>query len=314
MTLPQKVLQQIYTTLASVPILTIWFVVSSTPFVVNAQSVGTKEWWNSCTNAILWMSNITYKTDFVKLANLALTKYQNWWQERFFTDRDLTTIIVHAKCSCCELGENLPSCESFSCPVKNYFAQTSHLFDQLIDIGMKKLDGEQEKCDKLQIDCSERWLKRRERIKKEAIRPEWSPARLIQEEFALMWWDKETLKKITWTTLYHDYNRMCREAEYLAQNTLVELIPTQASENFSTTNRRWWCFTLVDKRYEQEAAFIRTMIVQKNIDFLMSNLNSYLYKYSIKTRLTWLLSKFTDYDACIATVFKKANDKTEICK
>jgi hypothetical protein len=279
-----------------------------------AQSQWTQVLWNSCSNAILWMSNTTYQAEFVKLA---LVAYENkniwaWWM--FFTQKDLTTIITHAKCHCCELGKKLDVCTSFSCPVKNYFAESTHLFDHLVDIGMKKLDWDKEKCDKLQIDCNELWTAWREWIDEEGIRPEWAPARLIQEKFSQVWWDKESMKENTWRTLFHEYNRMCEQAEFLAQNTILERAPTLAVDSFSASNKRWWCFTLIDKRYEQEAAFVRTMIVLKSIDFVMSNLNSYLYKYSIKTRLTWLLSKFADFDWCIGTVFKKANGKTDLCK
>jgi hypothetical protein len=108
---------------------------------------------------------------------------------------------------------------------------------------------------------------------------------------------------------------MCEEANFIEQHVSFE------AKNLAVTNKnknpQTWiqaCTELVNKRYVQESTYVRTLMVQKGIDYVVTNINSYLSKYFVKNRLYELLQKYTELDGCVSTVLKMANKKTVNCK
>lgn len=274
-----------------------------------------QDWWNSCAIGVFGAVS-DFAEGFRVTADRVRNTYgpeRNLPSEWFFTDQDILVVGTHLTCFCCASAPNRDDCRQYACPVGNYFAESVHLFDHLVTIGMKKLDGNAELCDRLQIDCHPLWQERRERIVEEAERPQGAPPRLLQEKFGQMRWNEDNLADSS-GTMYAEYLRMCTEAWVLSEYSLLSPTPPLASSAFAAIDRRNGCIALVDRRFQQEAHYVRTLAVQKWIDFVVGNLHGYLYTYSIKNRLFGLLNKYTDFDACISTVLKMANERTIQCQ
>lgn len=108
---------------------------------------------------------------------------------------------------------------------------------------------------------------------------------------------------------------MCEEANFIEQNVSFEaknLAVTNKTKNPQT--RIQACTSLANQRYAQEANYVRALMVQKGIDYVVSNINNYMSKYFVKNRLYEVLQKYTELDGCVSTVLKMANKKTINCK
>jgi len=281
------------------------------PHVVFAQ-----QWGNDC--SMKFAASPAWGEDgFVTSVTRAWEDDPYLWKRTFFTDKDLRMIYTQFKCQCCDSNPTHEWCTEFTCKIQKYFAESPFLFDHLVTVGMKKLDGVQETCDDLQIDCHEKATERREWITQQAEHPEWAPPSLIWETFEKhRWWAGEENNIIDdKKNITQAYRRMCEEANFIEQHVSFEaknLAVTNKNKNPQT--RIQACTELVNKRYVQESTYVRTLMVQKWIDYVVTNINSYLSKYFVKNRLYELLQKYTELDGCVSTVLKMANKKTVNCK
>jgi hypothetical protein len=70
-----------------------------------------------------------------------------------YTDKDLATAHRHLKQFCCEKYLSDDSCSGLP-KTKNVYAQSPYLYDHLLNIGMRKMDGVEDHCDEFDIDCA----------------------------------------------------------------------------------------------------------------------------------------------------------------
>jgi len=74
-----------------------------------------------------------------------------------FTDQDMMIALNHLKFHCCESWDlSDDTCASIPEPERRWYPESPYIVDQLMYIWMKKLDGNQEHCDILWIDCQPR--------------------------------------------------------------------------------------------------------------------------------------------------------------
>lgn len=285
-------------------------------FMMASPSVFAQQWGNDCSMKYA-ASPEGGEEWFVKSVIQSWIDNPHIGPRTFYTDKDLRSTYAQFKCQCCDSNPSHPGCEAFTCKMEKYYAESSFLFDHLVTVGMKKLDGIAETCDALQIDCHPKATERRDRITKQAEHPEWAPASLIAETFEKYRGGPDEQYNIINDpqNITQSYRRMCTEANFIEQYVSFE------AKNLSVTNKnnnpQTWiqaCATLVNNRYVQEASYVRTLMIQKWVDYVVTSLNNYLSKYFVKNRMYELLQKYTELDWCVSTVLKMANKKTENCQ
>ncbi len=268
-----------------------------------------------------------YADDCTIYANTDADKYGGVVEKRlekrgikpleFFTDEDLRTAVLHHQMACCEeiLKDDRAICEQAkedTSDCKNCYAHSNYLFDHLVNIGMRKFDGIQEQCDSLHISCkmnksAVKTLERRERITEISQDVEWYPPSLIMEEFLKYRGDesKESVNDVN--TISNAYYAMCQEAE-----NIVDAIGVNQQVDPNAIRPYVLCRQLVEKRYQQEYSYVRTLMVEKGVQYFIGNAHDYMQEYFIKNRMSELVNKYARMDNCFTTVLRYAT-KTSCC-
>jgi hypothetical protein len=83
----------------------------------------------------------------------------------FFTKKDLATAWNFLDGMCCEESKKNDSCKIWKTK-KKYYPESKDMYDHLVYVGMNKLDGNQDHCDTLNVDCHQKGKERRETITK----------------------------------------------------------------------------------------------------------------------------------------------------
>lgn len=283
--------------------------------------------WVACILLGSRVSAVGADNDCFLYANTDTNKYpwvvEEWlerWdlpQLKFFTPDDLRTSVLHHQMSCCEsvLKDDREVCaqakqETNDC--KSCYAHSNYLYDHLLNIGMRKFDGIQEHCDALNISCEMKTsgvktLEWRERITEIAEDVEGYPPSLIMEEFLKYRWDasKESVNNVD--TISNAYYDLCQETQ-----NIINAIGINQQVDSSVLSPYALCRRLVEARYRQEYDYVRTLMVEKGVQYFVQNTRSYLHDYFIKNRMTELVNKYARMDNCFTTVLRYAT-KTSCC-
>ncbi len=236
---------------------------------------------------------------------------------KFFTEEDLSTVVLHHQMSCCEdvLKEDREICQQAkqsTSDCKNCYAHSNYLYDHLVNIGMRKFDGIQEHCDELHISCTManstvKTLERRERITEIAEDVKGYPPSLIMEEFLKHRWDGSKEAVTDPNTIANAYRAMCEEAQ-----NIYKAIWINQQQDSSSSNTLDPCYELVRQRYLKEYRYVRTLMVDKGVQYFVQNTNDYLQEYFVKNRMSELVNKYARMDNCFTTVLRYAT-KTSCC-
>ena len=267
-------------------------------------------------NDCSWYSAVTQDWYIAGANNLTNTA----WDQvalAYFTDKDLWVIYTHFRQFCCIDQLASDGCEDQ--PWEKQFAMSPFIADHLINIGFRKLDGVETHCKKLWHDCVNRtgvpdlsvaW---REKITEIAEDRAWYPPILIEKTFHEYWWDTEANDKAIAAihkkdragvnTLRAQYLHICEEITALQQY----LDPQTWSETdyIQATNGEWLerhCKQLANQRYLDEVKYVRTLMVEKWVKYLIQNLEAYSLDYMIDNRFNDLSDKYTNLEACFSTV------------
>lgn len=230
-----------------------------------------------------------------------------------FTDEDLKTILWHHQQYCCQTNTNEKTCE-WKLDGKHYFPESPYLIDHIINIGMRKFNGIQEHCDVLWISCTTRdgkvLLKEwREESQKLAEETDGVPPSQLYELFKKYRWDVTTFaEQNSSNQIANAYYTMCYEA--------VQIRKSLKSNQGDGINQEdaWiqWCHQLVQKRYQEESAYVQSLMVDKWVQYLYENMRSYLQTYFVDTRMNAFVDKFGKLDACFNMVLKYVT-RTSCC-
>lgn len=235
-----------------------------------------------------------------------------------FTKQDLQTAVSFLQHFCCEefnkwAWEKDSVCADLPAGGK-YYPQSPYIFDHLLSVGMRKLDAKEDDCKNLAIDCTlqngnTKALERRRKINEIMESTEGYPPSVIQEYFFKYRWTTENISDPNVVT--NMYYTMCDEA-----TRIREAIGLNANDvDAKLTGKRWLnrlCYDIVENRYEKEVHYVRTVMVQKGIQYHQQNLSSYIKTYFIDNRLSDLLDKFIAIDGCFSMVLKYIS-RTSCC-
>jgi hypothetical protein len=204
-------------------------------------------------------------------------------------------------------------------PGEEQFAVSPFIGDHLISIWFRKLDGVETHCKELWHDCVNRKevpdlaQERREKITEIAEDREWYPPILIEKTFHTYRWENDTNDqaiaaihkedRASVDTLRAQYLHICEEIaafqKYLDPQTWSE------TEYIQATDGEWFerhCKKIANQRYLDEAKYVRTLMVEKWVQYLVQNLEAYSLDYMIDNRFNDLSDKYANLEWCFSSV------------
>lgn len=252
----------------------------------------------------------TPEFDPAAYADSVYERYEDTYdgQIEVFTKKDLAVAFGQLQDYCAEKSTSRDE------PCTNcLYAQSPFMFDHLYNVGMRKLDGIEDQCTMYGIDCQfqdgyDGHVGRREKITELAEDTEGHPPAELMGNFRKYRWDQESwLEK---DIVANRYEEMCREAsnvrDLIGQND-NSFAALQSSQDLTKL-----CKDAVRVRYVQEWQFVRTLMVEKWIQYHVENLQSYMREYFTKNRLADLLDKYIYLDGCFGMVLKYVS-RTACC-
>lgn len=227
-----------------------------------------------------------------------------------FTQEDLEIVITLLKRTCCqEWLLKVDSCEwQDSWP--NYQPQSPYAADHLMFVGMTKLDGETERCEALRLEsCGMASAKLdaepvewREKIREIAKSTDGYSSQSIYELFKLYRWGAAAFTADDWN-MPKAYARLCKEV-----TSIIQYFPD--SNDALDVNEQ--CNRMVSYRYDQEYAYVQTLIVEKWVQYVWNMMREYLTEYFADQRLSGLVLKYGVLDACWRMVVR-TTERTKCC-
>jgi len=155
--------------------------------------------------------------DSIQMYSVLIGKYQNVIPEKAYKQA-----LIHLKAYCCNQKQILCSKEETdNLPKEKMYPASPYLFDHLIDITMRRLDGIQELAYGLEVDTA--GLARRKMITDAANDINGEQAKTIKDAYTAYWTlHKKTTKNLTWVTINYNsqnsenfslgdkYNSLCK--------------------------------------------------------------------------------------------------------
>lgn len=207
------------------------------------------------------------------------------------------------------------------CTQKPWGAESSYLFDHLIDIGFRKLDATED--DSLRYGLAadkkgEEWTK--------AVATYTDGAKNITPEEIISGFTANRQDNPTMTfqidawcnasgyqnlNLYKRYLATCEMARCIAQKTTIKIweSPTETSAQLVQQNL---CPTIAMNRRNTELAFIRQLTARAALRTTKNLFTSYADTY-FKTRRSQLYDEITNFDQWLTFVNHKLQEWTPIC-
>jgi hypothetical protein len=234
----------------------------------------------------------------------------------FYKTQDLERALEYIQGSCCEWKTADALCSKAQKMQTKYYAQSLFMFDQLVSVGMRKIDAFQDHCDTLGVVCHPLALEWRKEITKIAESREWFPPSQMQATFQKFRWKTPQAYLTETGTVSYIYNQMCREAEDIYFKIWSPATATSAPMQDSEF---WWqtriqrCHALIVKRYQQESEYVRTLQVEKWTKYYLDNLDTYINKYFVQNRGMTLLDTFEAINNCFTPVLKRVDRTVNCC-
>jgi hypothetical protein len=237
----------------------------------------------------------------------------------FFKEQDLKTSLWFLQGYCCEEITKNESCKAIK-QQKKFYPESAILFDQLVYVGMMKLDGDQDTCDSLNIACYPKAKARREKIRSIAESREWvPPSQIILEFSGAWWWAANDFLDVNNGLLSSAYTQMCAEAEAIytkigySQSTTASLQDKAADGKLVGVTRSQRCRHLVQQRFQQEIFYIKSLQVEKGMKYYVDNINSYINTYFFQNRGMTLLDTIQEINSCFTPVLRLVQRTVNCC-
>lgn len=225
-------------------------------------------------------------------------------------EQDVLQALRNLKNYCCKLQD---WCEEGESNWK--LPQSPFLFDQLIDVGFRKIDAFEDDLYQW-VQPDEQGKERRDFIGETAKDDKWSAPWYIiqkfQEYWKIGWWDILICSpNYEWVSCR--YQKACEDAQKITDYYL------KLSTDKSFWDRYWdyknlACSDIVSKRINREYNYIQKIIIDESIEFMSDNIHSYAVKYFTEDSLiNWLFEKFANLQWYISQVFSKVGNGTFNC-
>jgi hypothetical protein len=212
------------------------------------------------------------------------------------------------------------------CFGKAWWAESDYLFDHIIDVGFRSLDGYENSTLRYDIEADTTWLER-QRLLKEYANPinNTVPETIIQSfntfrPSAEKPWntlDLDTNCNIDNTnniSLYGKYKAVCEIASCIVNK---RIIITQNTSDKSSIARiksnENICEQIAQKRYWNEISYIKQLVARSWIRIITNLVEQYTKNYFVNNRWQNLYEKFTRFDQDLIFVNRKVQEWTPVC-
>lgn len=211
---------------------------------------------------------------------------------------------------CCEqkMIRDLPwkpkVCKEQDIPANKYFPQSQYLFDHLVDVMLRRLDGNPDLIYP-DVELHPRWEAWREVIRQYAVVPEWkSPAELINismDDWIYPWPDGLLIL----------YNRVCDVAYWYYES----LSSSKESPGAQATTKTYLdtCPVVTQSIIQYELMYIRVIIDLLANRSLWHSMSTYLKDYYANNRLVNLQSTINEMVGAFTTVNRFYVEWTKQC-
>ncbi len=210
------------------------------------------------------------------------------WKFKVFKEDDIKTALSHLKSYC---GKKwYIEWEWWSDKVP----ESPRLMDHLIDVGFRKLDWISELAyGELDKDGEQR----RKKIREIAEDPKWKKPWEIFDKFN----DARDVTLKDKDKLAQKYRNACDEA-YTARMWMLNIFSEE-------TLKTWYdnCMSLANKRINQEISYMKAVMVNKWIKYLVDAVHNYLIDYFGQEKLPTVLEKLAEVQAAIWNWTQKVN-------
>jgi len=232
---------------------------------------------------------------------------------QFLDENAFQKAIIHLKAYCCKhhikCTDNLP---------EKHYPQSAFLFDHLVDVSMRRLDGIKELAYGLDPDPMAKT--RREEINKIAADPTGQQAVGIQE-LLNNYRPKEDKKKTQRTntivlpkyntsnteelSLTDKYATLCEINKIIYQDLVVtQAVPLGRYSDTSSFYRK--CINLTRARVQSEIQYVKLLMVQKSSQMLDTTTKAYTKTYFGQEKLMGLRTLITKVKNLFQTIVKQA--------
>ncbi len=273
---------------------------------------------------IVVISCLTITSVFANDCNLVISgnfngkvnNYQSFEYKQIIPEMALTQVLINLKAYCCTRVEaSLCSPEEKMTLPKGNFPESAYIFDHLLDVTMRRLDGIQKLAYGLQPDPTGK--ERRDYITSVAndptgkqaseIEKKYTEYRTIHDEYTKH--IDEVAKKYTeynsaTFSLGDKYNTLCwlmkNIYESLQKNTTIIWGPFENNSFYSK------CKSLVVYRVSRENAYVKLLMIKKSTQLLDETTKKYTKKYFVEEKLMALWSLILKVKDTFKTIIQQA--------
>ncbi len=247
---------------------------------------------------------------------------------QIYPKQDIQVAIDHLVYFCCEnwYAKNSKYCpkqdEKWKFLTQKLYAQSPYLYDQILDIGMRRLDGDANtQYQEAWLDIF--WAKRRKWIRNASMltngiapisvtkkykefRKPW-----IKDDDAFPSSDIDTISQ-KWSKywLKNRYFAMCYVADYV-EAVINPKISYNSDIKLQKQTKK--CFWLVQEIIEQEFYYMKRVMIQQWAKLVSHNMNTYTDDYFTRWRLQPVLEKIAKMQATFLMINQKVNEWTNQC-
>lgn len=240
------------------------------------------------------------------------TKYH-----KFMIPEGFAQAVTNLKTHCCT--KKLITCteaETKNFPKEEKYPQSDYLFDHLIDITMRRLDGEKTLAYNLDVDPMAE--KRRTIIKDLANKENGIPASIIQWDFVGYWTlNKKKTRNLeivlknynttdTWTLSMADkYDTVCELSKMLYKELQkdTKVIIGEYNEPKSFFKK---CTNMVKDRVQRESVYVKILMIQKSTQILDESTKAYTKKHFVEEKLMALWSLISKVKDTFQTIIQQS--------
>ncbi len=200
--------------------------------------------------------------------------------------------LINLKAYCCAQVVNPPCTDKEKENLPKQYMESAYLFDHLIDISMRRLDGNKELAYGLEPDPT--GSERRTKINGIASTTTGIPANEIEKIYK-SYWTLHKEKNIDITkynagnletfSLRDKYDTLCTDVKNLYEGIKWD----------KSTTIIWWyadkdsffnkCQNLVKKRVEKENGYVKILMVQKSNQLLNESMKAFTQKHFVEEKL-----------------------------
>ena len=237
----------------------------------------------------------------------SLVNWYSYTYEKILPAKAFRQALVNLKSYCCQKMIK-KSCASADIQnIKKPFPESAFLFDHLIDVTMRRLDGITGLAYNLSADPTA--LERRTKMTEIATSPNGKQAKEIE---SLYTWYRTIHGKYTQENVKNQYNNTGVVSLGDKYNNLCNLMK-EIYEKTYTNNKTtiWyaymnWCENLVKDRVKRENGYTRILMVEKSNQLFTETTKAYTKKHFVEEKLLALWNLITKVKDVFQTIVQQA--------